>query len=155
MEFNENLINNQDPHSQIENDETPGAEYPNESDSENEETNKTSALSNFMPQILPDNEIEACINSLNSKQSQVSIVPHAWVKDYVKNDGDNVEPIHIFLSGSGGTGKSHLLKMIYNATSKTLFYHCIDRKIKSSFTWDYRNIISKYGWNHHSFWSLN
>ena len=29
-QFNENLINNQDKHSQIENDETPGPEYPNE-----------------------------------------------------------------------------------------------------------------------------
>ena len=30
LQFNENLINNQDPHSKIENGETPGAEYPNE-----------------------------------------------------------------------------------------------------------------------------
>ena len=35
--FNENSIINQDPHSQIENDETPGAEYPNENDSEDTE----------------------------------------------------------------------------------------------------------------------
>ena len=33
-QFNENLINDQDPNSQIENDETSGAEYSNESDSE-------------------------------------------------------------------------------------------------------------------------
>ena len=30
----------------------------------------------------------------------------------------------IFLSGSGGTCKSHLVKVIYNAISKTLLYHC-------------------------------
>ena len=41
-QFNENSINNQDPHSQIENDETPEAEYDNENDSEDTETNKTS-----------------------------------------------------------------------------------------------------------------
>ena len=57
LQFNEDLINNQDPHSQIENEEKPGAEYPNESDSEKSETNKTSTLPNFMPQILPDDEI--------------------------------------------------------------------------------------------------
>ena len=52
------LINNQDPHSQIENDEKPGAEYPNESNSEvRETTSKTSALFNFMPQMLPDDKI--------------------------------------------------------------------------------------------------
>ena len=34
LQFNANSINNQETHSQIENDETPGAEYSNESDSE-------------------------------------------------------------------------------------------------------------------------
>ena len=36
---NENSINNEDPHSQIENDETPEAEYTNKNDSEDTETN--------------------------------------------------------------------------------------------------------------------
>ena len=34
--------------------------------------------------------------------------------------------MHIFLSGSGVTGKSHLVKVIYNAISTTLLYHCQD-----------------------------
>ena len=70
-QFNENSINNQDSHSQIENDEIPGTEYPNENDLEDTETNKTSAIPNFMPQILPDDEIAKGINSLNSKQREV------------------------------------------------------------------------------------
>ena len=37
-QFNEKSISNQDPHSQIENDETPEADYPNENDSEDTET---------------------------------------------------------------------------------------------------------------------
>ena len=49
---------------------------------------------------------------------------HTWAKDYVKHDGHNVEPMHIFFSSSGGTDKSYLLKVIYNAISKTLLYHC-------------------------------
>ena len=49
---------------------------------------------------------------------------HTWAKDYVNYDGHNVEPVHILRSGSGGTGKSHLVKVIYNAISKTLLYHC-------------------------------
>ena len=81
-QFNENLINNQDPHSQIENDETPGPEYPNESDSEEGETNNNSAIPNFMPQILPDIEIAEGINPLNSKQREVFDVVHSWDKDY-------------------------------------------------------------------------
>ena len=64
-QFNENSINNQD-----ENYEIPWAEYLNENDSENTETNKTSTISNFLPQILPDHEIAKGINFLNSKRLQ-------------------------------------------------------------------------------------
>ena len=34
--------------------------------------------------------------------------------------------MHIFLSRSGGSSKSHLVKVIYNAISKTLLYHSKD-----------------------------
>ena len=51
---------------------------------------------------------------------------HTWAKDYVIYDAHNAEPIHVFFSGSGGTGKSHLVKVIYNAISKTLLYICKD-----------------------------
>ena len=114
-------VNNQDPHSQIENNETPWAEYPNENDSEDTETNKTSTIPNFMPQILPNDEIgKGIVNSLNSKQREVFNVVYAWAKDYVKYDGHNVEPIHKFLSGSGGTGKSHLVKVIFKNIALSL-----------------------------------
>ena len=36
--------------------------------------------------------------------------------------------MHIFLLGSLGIGKSHLVKVIYNAISKTLLYYCRDPK---------------------------
>ena len=111
--FSETLINNQDPHSQIENDEVPGAEYPNGNDSEYAETNETSTIPSFMLQVLPDNEIAEGINSVNSKQKEVFNVVHKWVKEYVKSNRHNVEPIYIFLLGSGGTGRSHLVKVIY------------------------------------------
>ena len=73
-----------------------------------------------MPQILPDREIAKDINSLNSKQREAFSVVHTWAKNYVKYDGHDVEPVQIFLSGSGGTGKSHLVK------ARTLRYHCKD-----------------------------
>ena len=61
---------------------------------------QTSALLNFMRQILPNDEIAEGINSLNSKQKEVFNAAHTWAKDYVKYDAHNVEPIHIFLLGS-------------------------------------------------------
>ena len=51
---------------------------------------------------------------------------HTWAKDYIKYDGHDVEPVYIFLSGSGGTSKSHLVKVIHSTTSRTLLYHCKD-----------------------------
>ena len=51
---------------------------------------------------------------------------HTRDKDYVKYDEHDVKSMHIFLSGSGGTGKSHFVKVIYNAISKTLLYYCKD-----------------------------
>ena len=123
-QFNENSINYQDPDSQIENDETPEVEHHNENDSEDIERNKSPAIPNFMPKMLPDDEIAKGLNSLNSKQRKFFNVVHTWAKNYVKYDDNNVEQVHIFLSGSGGTSKSHLVKVKYNAISKTLLYHC-------------------------------
>ena len=48
---------------------------------------------------------------------------HTWAKDYVKYDGHDVELVYIFILGSGGTGKSHLVKVIYNGISKKLLCH--------------------------------
>ena len=85
--LSETLIENQDPHSQIKNNEIPGAEYPNDNDSEDIETNKISTIPTFMPQILPDDEIAEGINWLNSKQMQFFNVVHKWAKEYVKCNG--------------------------------------------------------------------
>ena len=65
-----------------------------------------------MPKILPDDEIAEGIISLNLKQRAVFSVAHTWAKDYVKYNGNDVEPVHVFLSGSGDTGKPHLVKVM-------------------------------------------
>ena len=79
-----------------------------------------------MQQVLPDDEIAKGINSLNSKQRELFNVVHTWAKNFVKYDANEVEPVHIFLLGSAGTCKSYLVKVIYNAISKTLLYNCKD-----------------------------
>ena len=48
LPFNENMINNEDRHSEIENYETPGTEYPNENVLDETETIETSVIPNFM-----------------------------------------------------------------------------------------------------------
>ena len=79
-QFNEKPIENHNPHSQIENDETPGSGYPNENELEDTETNKTSANPNFMSELLADGEIAKGIPSLNSKKRRVFNVVHTWAK---------------------------------------------------------------------------
>ena len=79
-----------------------------------------------MSQVLPDDKIAKGINFLNSRQREVFNVVHTWAKNFRKYDGHDVKPVHIFLSGSERTGKSHLMKVMYNAISKTLPYHCKD-----------------------------
>ena len=92
--------------------------------------------------MLPDDKIAEGINSLKLKQREVFNVVHTWAKDYVKYNGYDVEPVHIFLSGSGGTGKSHLVKVMYNAISKILLYHCKNpeksRVLLLWHTWEYQ-----------------
>ena len=36
---------------------------------------------------------------------------YTWDKGYVTYDGHDVEPVYIFLSDSGGTGKFHLVNI--------------------------------------------
>ena len=82
------------------------------------------------------------------------IVVYTRVKDYVKYDGRSFEPVHIFPSGSEVTGKSYLLKVIYNVTSKTLLYHYKQpEKPTVFFTWSYRYISGTFCGTtiHHSF----
>ena len=55
------MIHNQDPTSQTEN-ETPGAEHPNENYSEDTEPNKTLEVSTLCQKILPGDEITKGIN---------------------------------------------------------------------------------------------
>ena len=47
-------------------------------------------------------------------------------RDFIKNLSSkvprNIEPFHIFLTGGGGVGKSHLLTTIYHSLSKLLMY---------------------------------
>ena len=110
-------MKNQDPHSQIENDELPEPNYPYEN--EDTEINKISTILNFMPKALPDNEI---VEGINSKKQRVFSEVHKWAKDYVKYNGHKIEPIHKFRSDSGSTCKSRMAKVIYNVMKKLNFF---------------------------------
>lgn len=64
---------------------------------------------------------------LNERQMQIFEIVHKWGKKYVKNLNCSktcvIQPIHIFLTGNGGCGKSHLVQTINNALNKLLSYN--------------------------------
>ena len=80
-----------------------------------------------LPTILPDDEINKMICSLNFKQRQIFDVIMKWSRDHIKYlsciQKKTIDPIHLLITGDGGCGKSHLAKTIFNALSKTMSYH--------------------------------
>ena len=131
--YRDDAINNQDACAQQENDdvlEKLQNTAISDEDSEDEATifddsNLTAAA--IQIPILSDDEINHRIRSLNIKQWEIFDFVHKWAKDYVKNLGSknpiDINPLHLFISGSGGVGKSHLIKTLYQTLTK-LFCYC-------------------------------
>ena len=71
-------------------------------------------------------DINDRIRSLNTKQRYIFDYVHKWARDYVRNQSfkvyKQVKPIHLFITGSAGFGKSHLMKPFYFSVTKTLMY---------------------------------
>ena len=83
------------------------------------DSNKTSALSlQYMKEaqkdIMTPTEYRRCLRSLNADQLQIIMYNRAWCKDAIRKamKGESVKPYKIFLSGPGGTGKSHVINLI-------------------------------------------
>ena len=76
--------------------------------------------------LLPDSELNLRIRNLNFQQRKVFDIIHKWGRDFVNNLSCKlfkvVDPFHIFLTGGGGVGKSHLLTTIYHCLTKLLMY---------------------------------
>ena len=72
--------------------------------------------------VMTDDEYHQLIQSLNDEQRQIFSDIYRWCFDVLtsKKTGKVPESFFTFVSGSAGTGKSHLIKAIYQTVVKTL-----------------------------------
>ena len=92
------------------------------SDDAQSSLNYPEGSSHFHMPIPSDDEINSKIRSLNLKQQQIFDFIYNWAKLHVRATKKQSTPFHLFLSGSGGCGKSHLIQAIFHAVSKVFLY---------------------------------
>ena len=70
---------------------------------------------------LTPSEYREMMRNLNNEQRQIIMYNRTWCKNAIKawKNNQNVEPYRIFLSGPGGVGKSHVIKIIQSDMKKT------------------------------------
>ncbi len=65
--------------------------------------------------LLTNKDYYKCFCSLNIQQQEAVLYNRMWCKKYIaaKKNGKCLPGYHLFISGPGGTGKSHVIKMIH------------------------------------------
>ena len=71
---------------------------------------------------IPPEEYRKLLRGLNSKQKQIVMFHRNWCKKAVLalKQGKPIEPYRVFVSGPGGVGKTHVIKLIHSDTIKML-----------------------------------
>ena len=112
-----------------------------------------SQIQSNRPVLIRDEELNSKIRSLNDRQKFFFDLVHYWAKKSVKNLSSlaptAIEPLHIFLTGYAGCGKSFLTEVLYQSLSKKSRI----RKDKGAASGTCRCCSNKHRWNNYTYWS--
>ena len=82
------------------------------------------------PSAISDDELRDAVRSLNEKQRITYDVVLCWCRNLIKSVNcltkQTIVPIHIFVTGGGGGGKSHLIRTIYHTAVNMLKYNAVN-----------------------------
>ena len=75
------------------------------------------------PLQISDDDLRQSVRSLNTQQRKAYDLVLTWCRNKIKNMNSlkpvDVQPIHLFVTGGAGAGKSHLIKAIYHTATKS------------------------------------
>ena len=81
------------------------------------------------PILIPDDELNCKIRSLNYEQHKLFDIVQGWAKRYAKSKSFSLltvpEQLHILLTSDAGCGKSFLMKVMYQSLTKIFSYRNI------------------------------
>ena len=74
------------------------------------------------PAVIPPDEYRELMRGLNSKQRAMIMYHRRWCKQTVlaMKKGEHIKPYRVFLSGPGGVGKSHVIRLIQSDTIRLI-----------------------------------
>ena len=73
-------------------------------------------------ELISPSDYRKMVRGLNKKQKQIVFYHRSWCKNAViaLKNGQKINPYRIFLSGPGGVGKTHVIRLIHSDTRKLL-----------------------------------
>ena len=75
------------------------------------------------PSDISDDSLRESVRSLNNRQRHAFNTVLTWCRTKMmqnnSNQANEIEPLYLFLSGGGGTGKSHSIRAIFHTVVKT------------------------------------
>ena len=74
------------------------------------------------PAVIPPDEYRELMRGLNNKQRAMIMYHRHWCKQTVlaMKNGEHIKPYRVFLSGPGGVGKSHVIRLIQSDTIRLI-----------------------------------